>query len=242
MGLLIPIGGGHEDNPDFTVPIAEGLVGTFGLAPPGAAKATVVEHFWKKRADGVETSGTLLLNGGRLKQILRVISVGSQTLVYEDRLTALSNVTVLGEWGVPVGIENDAITGGTRVVSHGDGQIQFDWRHPQQPIALPGLWANVDGRMGVVMVAGAGLAYKQAAGYSPGISVCADVLCGSFSEHARQFKTGEEVARRVVVFVAEVTPQATSALAESCRIETKRGGRVLHFKQAGGQTVEVPLL
>jgi hypothetical protein len=242
MGLLIPIGEGHEANPGFTVPIANGLVGSFELDPRGDVKTSVVEHSSEKTPDGFETSGTLQLNGGRLKQTLRMISVGSQTVVYEDRVTALSDVTVRSERGVPVGIENDEITGGTRVVSNHDGQTIVDWKQPHPPVALSGSWVNIDGRLGVVMMAGTGMAYAQASGYSPGISVYSDILYGSNSDLTREFKTGEEVARRIGIFFVEVTPEETLALAQACRIEEKLGGRVLHFKQPGGKNVEVPLL
>jgi hypothetical protein len=242
MGMLIPIGEGHEGNPEFTVPITNGLVGSFELTPPGDAKMTVLENSWKRTPDGFETTGTLLLNGGRLKQTLIVTSIGDQALVYQDRVTALSDITVRREMGVPVGIENDQITGGMRVVSDQGGQTIFDWQKPRQPIALSGSWCNVDGRLGVVMVAGAGMAYAQSSGYARGISVCSDVLYGSCSDRPRQFKAGEAVARRVAVFFVEVAAKEMSLLAQSCRIDAKPGGQVLHFKQAGGKVAEVPLL
>jgi hypothetical protein len=242
MGMLIPIGAGHEGNPNFTVPIQNGLVGSFELTPRGNVKTRVVEHSWKKTGDGFETTGTLLLNGGRLKQTLKMTSIGSQTVIYEDRVTALSNVTVRAEKGVPVGIENDEITGGTRVVNTQDGRQTFDWQKPKKLAPLPGSWANVDGRLGVIVVAGAGMAYAQAAGYSPGISVCADILYAASSDHPKQFRAGEEVARRVVVFLVEAGPKETSSLARSCKIDEKSGSHVLRFKQLGGKLVEVPLL
>jgi hypothetical protein len=241
MGMLIPIGEGHEDNPDFTVPITNGLIGSFELDPHGDVKTTVVEHSWKKNPDGFETSGTLLINGGRLKQTLRMISLGSQTVVYEDRVTALSDVTVRSERGVPVGIENDEITGSTRIVSGQEGRLEFNFQQPQQPVALPASWANVDSRMGIVVVAGSGMEYVQASGYSPGISVGADILYGSCSDRVRQFKGSEEVAHRIVIFSLEVTPEETLTLARSWKIESKRGGQVLRFQQAGGKDAEVPL-
>ncbi len=242
MGLLVPIGEGHEGNPEFTVPIANGLVGSFELTPRGDAKTTVLEHAWKKTPDGFETTGTLLLNGGRLKQTLKLTSIGEQTVVYDDRVMALSDVSVQGERGVPVGIENDEITGGTRLVCDQGGQTVFDRQKPRQPIDFPGSWVNVDDRLGVVMVTGAGMAYAQAPGYSRGISVCSDLLYGSYSDHSKQFKAGEEVARRVAVFFVEAASKETSTLARSCKIETKPDGQVLRFKEAGGRNVEVPLL
>jgi hypothetical protein len=242
MGMLIPVGEGHEDDPDFTVPIANGLVGSFELDPAGDVKATVAEHSWKKNPEGFETSGTLHLNGGRLKQALRMVSLGDQTVVYEDRVTALSDVTVRNERGVPVGIENDEITGGTRTVSHQDGQNEFDTQKPQLAFTLPGAWANVDGRMGVVIVAGKGMVYAQASDYSRGISVRSDILYGSRSDRPRRFKAGEEVAHRLAIFFVEVTARETRDLAQSSRIETTSGGQVLRFKQPGGKDAQVPLL
>ncbi|HEY2589638.1 MAG TPA: hypothetical protein VGI81_28090 [Tepidisphaeraceae bacterium] len=242
MGLLMPIGEGHDDNPEFTTPITNGFVGSFDLVPRGDIKMRVVEHVRNQTADGFETSGTVLLNGGRLKQTLRMASVGSQTVVYEDRVTALSDVTVKGERGVPIGIENDEITGDGRTVSGRDGPMRFDWRQPHRDVAvLTGSWANVDGRMGVVMLAGRGMVYKQASDYSRGISVRSDVLYGSFSNQTRRFKAGEEVARRIAVLFVEVTPQETAALAQSCKVEDKPEGRVLRFKQLDGTAAQVPL-
>jgi hypothetical protein len=84
------------------------------------------------------------------------------------------------------------------------------------------------------MMAGAGMADAQGSGYSPGISVCADFHYGSYSDQPKDFKTGQEVARRVAVVFVEVAPNEMSALARSCRIEVKPGGQVLHFKQPGG--------
>ncbi|EEF60660.1 hypothetical protein [Pedosphaera parvula] len=240
MGQLIPIGEGHEGNPEFTVPILNGLVGSFELAPAGDAKMTVQEHSWKKTLDGFETTGTLLINGGRLKQTVKVTSIGEQAVVYQDQVTAVKDVTVKKALGVPVGIENDQISGGMRVVSDQDGQIIFDAQKPRQLAAIPGAWVNVDGRLGVVMMAGEGMAYAQASGYSPGISVCADSLYGSYSDQPKKFKAGEEAAHRVVIFFVEATAKETSALAKLCRIEEKSGGKVLRFKQ-GKKVVEVPL-
>ena len=153
-------------------------------------------------------------------------SVGKQTVVYQDRVTALSDVSLSRELGVPVGIENDEVTGGKRVVYHQDGQTTFDWKTaPETTVALPGSWANVDGRLGVVMAAGSGLSYQQAAGYDPHTAVCADVLYGSFSDHPRHFKAGEQVAQRIVLFFVEVTPKTTAALSRSSALTKSRAPR-----------------
>jgi hypothetical protein len=245
MGLLMPIGSGHEGNPDFTVPIPNGFFGSFVLDPAGDAKTNgkinVVDHQRLKTADGFKTIGTLLLNGGRLKQTLKMTSLGSQTVVYEDEVTALADLTVQKELGIPVGIENDEITGGTRYVSSRDGQFIANWQELKPALPLTGSWANTDARLGVVSVAGSGLSYVQGSGYLPGISVCADILYGSYSDRPRQFKQGQVIARRIAIFFVEVTPQETSRLAKSSSLEEKHGAQILHFKQPNGEDGQITI-
>jgi hypothetical protein len=238
MGLVIPIGDGHLDNPSFCAPIQNGLVGSFDLVPRGDVTAKVLEHSREINADGFTTIGTLLLNGGRLKQTLRLVSIGPQTAVYEDHVTAQGDVTVHAERGVPVGIENDPITFGLRTVTDENGQRRFEWKHSQPAAALSGAWANVDGRLGIVTLAGSGMTYAQASGYTRGMSVGSDVLYGSFSDKGRSFKSGEEVTHRVAIFYLEVNPEQTAALAKSCRIDAD--GKTLHVKQPDGSEVQLP--
>ncbi|MGD0262690.1 MAG: hypothetical protein ABSD29_23235 [Verrucomicrobiota bacterium] len=242
MGMLVPLGSGHEGNPDFTVPIINGFVGGFDLSPRGDAKTVALGHCWTTTTNGFETTGTLLLNGGRLKQMLRLMSIGSKTVVYQDRVSALKDVTVTQERGVPFGIENDEVTGGKRLLYYQGGQTVFIQRKLQPALAIPGAWANVDGRLGAVSVAGEGMAYVQATGYAPGISVYSDVFYGSYGREPKPFKAGEEVAHRVILFFAEVTPKETAALAESFKIETHGRSPVLRFKIPEGGEAEIPLL
>jgi hypothetical protein len=242
MGLLIPIAHGHEANPHVTVPIPSGLVGSIELSPKQPAGPKTVEYSWEEAPNGFETTGSLLLNGGLLKQTIRVTSVGRQTVIYQDRVTALSDVSMSRELGAPVGLENDQVTGGKRVVYHRDGKLTFDWKKPQPPVALPGSWANVDSRLGVVMAAGSGLSYHQATGYDPHTAVCSDVLYGSFSDRPQHFNAGEQVAQRIVLFFVEVTPRATSALSRAFTTIEEAGTRTLRLKLPEGGRAEVPLL
>jgi hypothetical protein len=241
MGMLAPIGEGHEGNPHFTVPIQNGFVGSTELSTGGATKANVLEHTWKEIPKGFVTRGTLLTNSDLLKQTLRVSSVGEKTVVYQDHVSALADVTIARELGVPIGIENDKLSGGKRVIYHRDGKIVLDWQGPSREIAIPGTWANVDARLGVVTVAGSGMTYRKASGYNAQ-AVCADVLCGSFSHRRQNVKSGEEVARRVVLFAVEATPEETSALSQSVKIEDTPDGKVLRFSLPEGGEAEVPLL
>src|SRR5262245_7393956 len=167
MGMVIPIGFGCEGNPQFTVPILNGLAGSFELTPRGDNKVKVLDYSWRERADGFETTGTLLLSGERMKQTIRVTSVGDNTVVYQDSVMAQAEVSIARELGVPMGIENDQLTGGKRELFHEGGKTVFDRQHPQPVVAIPGNWVNVDERLGAVMVEGASMAYVQASGYHP---------------------------------------------------------------------------
>ena len=180
MGLVVPIGPGHEGNPDFTAPVTDGFVGEFILGPKDRQKTVVVDHSWKRTTDSFETTGTLLMNEGQLKQTLQMTSLGDKTVVYQDRVMALTNVNVAQEHGVPFGIENDDVNGGTRLLSYKGGQVVFDQRTPRPPTPVPGSWANVNGRLGVITVGGSGMSYDQAKNYAPGISVREDILYSSF--------------------------------------------------------------
>lgn len=241
MGLVIPIGEGHNDTPNFTVPITNGLVGSFDLMPRAEQPPTVVRHSWKKTPAGFETTGTILLNGGKLKQTLRLTSIGDQVVVYEDRVTAMADVTVDRERGVPLGIENDPLTGGLRTLTGNDHQAILDWHKPAAPITLAGNWANVDGRLAVVMLEGTGLNYTQASKYSPGISVGGDILYGSYSNHRRQFKPGDKVAHRLAVVLTETSPEQTAAIANSCRVKKSGDSPILNFELSDGKRVSLSL-
>lgn len=241
MGVLAPMGNGHHGRPFFSVPMTNGFVGTTEPAdavdPKLNGKVEVLDHTWKQTPDGFETAGTLSTNGGLLKQAIKINSVGERTVVYQDRVVAATSASVLRERGLPIGIENDQISGGTRTVYYDDGRLVFDWRKPRPLTAISGRWANVDGRLGIVTAVSSGLAYEQATKYNAQ-GVYADVLYGSFAGKARQVKAGDEVAHRVAVLFVEVSPEETAELAKAVRID----GKVLRFKVPEGGEAEVSLL
>jgi hypothetical protein len=245
MGVLMPLGVGYESNPDFTVPIQNGFVGSFELDQTEDVKSDkkiiVVDHDRRVTDHGFETSGTLMVNNGRLKQRIRVTSVGGQTVIYEDEVTALADIAINKELGMPIGIENDEITGGSRVVTSQDAQVVVNWKDAKPPMAIVGHWVNVDARLGVIAVAGSGLCLAPGSGYLPGISVGCDTLYGSYSNQPRKFKAGEVVAHRTAVFLVEVTPHETSRLAQSSRVEEQAGSQFLTFKQPDGEVCRVPI-
>ncbi len=238
MGMLIPIGPGHDGNPYFTVPIAEGFLGSFDLAPRGDVKTKVLNYTWRTNENGFETTGELLRNGGRLKQTLRFTSIGEKTVVYEDVVVAMDDVVIEREKGVPLGIENDDITGGKRQVSFQNGDKLYDAAKSPEPYAIEGNWVNVDGRLGMVALQGEGMSYQQATAITRGISVKTDLLYGSFHDGKQTFKRGQELCRRIAVCYVNVTPKETAKLARICKVD----GRRLHVALGGGGAADLPIL
>ncbi len=245
MGMVIPIGAGHEGNPDFTVPIVNGLIGSFGLSPePKKAddKTTVVAHSWKETPDGFETTGTLLLNGGRLKQTVKLVSVGDQTVVYEDHVIAVKDVTITNELGIPIGIENDEFTGGKRTLSAGMGKTVLDFKDPRPANTVPGSWVNIDGRLGVVLITGGSLCYRPATNYASGISVYTDTLfASSVLDQPKRCKAGEDVTRRIAILCTEISPKETAQLVKQIKVNSTPNGPVLSFTGPKGEKVTLRL-
>ncbi len=243
MGLVVPIGQGHDDNPFVTVPITSGFVGSFVLAPKRPARPKTVEHVWSQTPDGFETTGSLLLNGGLLKQTIRVTSIGKATVVYQDRVTALADVSLSRELGVPVGIENDEVTGGQRVVYYQGGMTMFDWKTPRKACRSARF---VGQREGPPRRGDGGSAPAWATNRPPAmirtLAVCPDILYGSFSDRPRRYQAGQQVAQRIVLFFVEVTPKTTSTMSRSFSIAEKSGAQVLHFNLPEGGQADVPLL
>lgn len=245
MGLLMPIAPGHEGNPDFIVPIQNGFVGSFELNPAGDPKAdrkiTILEHNRLETEDGFETTGTILVNDDRLKQKIRMISIGSQAVVYEDEVTAVAEIMVEKELGMPLGIENDEITGGRRVVTSQNAQVVIDWENPGPLLSISGPWVNIDCRLSAIVIAGSGLSLLPGSGYLPGISAQCDTLYCSYSDRPRNYKAGEVIARRIAVFLVEATPPQTARLAQSCKITEKGSVRFLTFQQPDGKECQVSI-
>ncbi len=239
LGVVMPIGPGHEANPYFTTPRADGFVGTI-TCKDLAGKSRIEKPDWQKTATGFETTGTIILNDGVLKQELRFVSVGEKTVVYADRITALKDVTVTREQGVPIGIENDEYTGNVRKLYYQSGSETIVGLGTQDLIRIPGNWANLDGRLGIVAVSGSGLAYEDVRNYNRD-GALQDTLFGSFSDSSRSVKAGKQVARRIAVVFTDVSPTETARLAREIRVEKSSKGDILRLVLPEGGESRVAL-
>lgn len=229
MGQVIPMGPGHLDNPNFTTPITNGFVGSFTIADPSARGTTVIERTWKRFDSGFETRGKLSINGESLEQELLFASVGDRAVVYLDRVKAAKDVRIEQEIGAPFGIENDELNGDRRTLFHRGGSQVVVGPETDQTIAIPGEWANVDGRLGVIAPSG-GLVYLDVPKYNRN-GAREDFLYGSYSSQPREFRAGETVAARALLFLTETGPQETAAMVSKVRWD----GRTLSVELPEGR-------
>jgi hypothetical protein len=219
MGYTMPIGQGHESNPYFCTPLTNGLVGSFVLEKD-AKGLQVLNRKWQKTDFGFETEGVIQTNGGLLQQEIKAISVGEKTIIYVDKVTALSDIKITQELGIPIGIENDEFTGNQRTLYCKEGSRNIRGPETEEMIRTSGNWINIDGRLGVVAFSGSGIAYKDVANYNRD-GAREDYLYCSFSDSAREFKAGSEVTRRVAVLYLEIDSKETARLDEHISIEGK---------------------
>lgn len=232
MGQVIPIGPWNGNNPHFTTPITNGFVGSFTVADPDAKGMKVLDRSWKQLRNGFETRGTLSINGGLLKQEILFASFGEKAVVYLDRVTAEKDVRIEQEIGVTFGIENDELNGDRRTLYYEGGSQVITGPDTDQTIHIAGKWANVDGRLGVISLAGSGLVYRDVPKYNRN-GAREDFLYGSFSDEPREYRAGDVVARRALVFLTETSPGETAALAQSLRIEERDGRLRIHLELQG---------
>lgn len=220
MGEIVPMSADHAGNPHFTTPITSGFVGSFAIADPNAKGLKVIERTWRMLADGFETRGTLSINGGLLKQEIVFISVGEKAVVYLDRVTAVKDVRIEQEIGVPFGIENDELNGDRQTLYYEGGSQVVTGPDTDQTIRIPGKWANVDGRLGVIAPNG-GLVYRDMPRYNRN-GAREDFLYGSFSAEPRECKAGDVVAQRALLFLTETSAEETAAFASKVRLDGTR--------------------
>ncbi len=240
MGMVMPIGPGHEGNPYFTTPRTNGLVGSFAIKDGRPGGPRVIGQVWSSTLKGFQTNGTMLVNGGDLEQRLKFASIGEKTVVYADRILAKKSLTITGELGVPVGIQNDEYTGNQRTLYHSKGSQTVTGPGTESLIRIPGKWANVDGRLGIVAVSGSGIVYQDVTGYNRD-GARQDFLYGSFSDNPREVKAGDEAARRVVALYTETSSEDTARLAGLTRIEKTPSGEILHVALPEGGEYQIKL-
>jgi hypothetical protein len=185
----------------------------------------------RTRADAFIAAVRADTNDGRLTQKMAVASLPSGTLVYLDRVTANREVMVTEARGLPVGIENDPVSGNfVRLFTANGEQVRRGGAAGDLPV--PGGWANVDDRLGVVSAAGP-MVYRSAGKPNrPGARE--DILYGALVTAPRAFHPREEVVRRAMILLPDATAAQTKKVAATVRLDRGDIGTSVSFHDVDG--------
>lgn len=239
MGVIGPESETHMDSPYVTTPNLESVVGRFrleGQSDREAAGFSVAAHRIDAATQGFAATIDATINGGRLHQQIAVAAIAPGILAYLDHVTANADIVVLEERGLTIGIENDTVSGGKRQIAGADGATRTvvgggaAGDHP-----LPGNWANIDGRLGLISTPGSPLLYR-AAGKPNRPGAREDLLIGAFRGERRPVPAGAVVAERAGLILPGASPEETARLAQ--RFTVKRdaqSGATLQFQGTDGR-------
>ncbi|HEY3413522.1 MAG TPA: hypothetical protein VGM51_10785 [Armatimonadota bacterium] len=235
MGLALPESAKHLDRPYVTTPWQGSLVGRFtvdGQSGAEAARFKVLDHTVQTDRTGFAVTLDAEINDGALRQKMAVLSVAPGVLAYVDRVTAMRAVVITLERGLPIAIENDDVSGGSRQLTSGPEKTEIK-AGLERDVPLIGNWANVDGRLGLVSLRGS-IVYR-AAGKPNRPGAREDILFGSYDGERRAFKTGDIVSERAGLILLDGTVRETAALAKSARVTQSGGSITLTFKGPDGK-------
>lgn len=236
MGLAAPDSENTPNAPYVTTPFTESLTGRFVVAEQNAGRAasfTVRRHAAQTDRNGFVIALDADTNDGLLRQEIAVATAAPGVLAYVDRVRARRAVTITEERGLSVGVENDEVSGNQRQVHTSGGRTEMT-AGVQRDHALPGRWANVDGRLGLVSASDASLLYR-AAGKPNRAGAREDLLIGSFRADPRSFSADAVVAERAGLLLPNASPEETAKIASGLRVERGRGGTVLRFAAGDGR-------
>ena len=230
MGLVAPVSGSAE-NPYVTTPYPQSLVGGFdidGQKAPDAGRFAVTRRLIHTDREGFAAVVEVTRNAGRLRQQIAVATVSPGILVYIDRVTALSDVTITQERGLVVGIENDDVSGGNRrIVSEKSDPLTIDAGKAGE-YALAGNWVSIDDRLSLVVAPDSHLSYRATDKFNRA-GAREDFLYGQFTTEPRSFTAGSTVASRVGLLLPGATAVGTAQIAASLHVEQSPTGRTARF-------------
>lgn len=235
MGLVVPDSGKFQARPYVTTPWQGSLTGRFTLEGQDARTTNsfeVLAHNVGTDASGYTITVDAERNGGALRQQLIVSSLAPGIVAYLDRVTAIRAVVVTEELGLPIAVENDALSGGRRTLLTGNGTTHGISGGANRDVRVEGNWVNVDRRLAMVSPIG-GILYS-AAGRANRPGAREDYLIGAYNGTKRLFTSGQVVAERAGVILLNATVAETKALAASVKLE--RTGRTvsLQYEALGG--------
>lgn len=238
MGLVAPDSDDYPDTPYVTTPNTESLVGGFkieGQTAVDTGKWKISRRKIVTQAAGFTAAFDAFTNGGKLRQEIAVVGAAPGMLVYMDRVTATAPVTITEERGLPVALENDDVSGNKRsVVTSSSGEAQVFNGGVAGDYPFPGKqWANVDGRLALVVATPPRLLYRSA-GAPNRSGAREDLLYGVYDATSRSFQSGAVVAERAAILIPNGSPVETARIASSIVISRENGNMTLRYDGPDG--------
>lgn len=225
MAYLAPGGAQRGETPYVTTPRFPGIIGRGAFGDPTAARARDVRTL----PNGFEA--TLEVDFAPLEtRLVRIVS-------YEDCFVIVEAPTgaplLDGELAAfPVGIENHALTGGSRELDWGSAAHTARAMSGER-IDVPGSWVRISGRLGYIAGPEGQIGYHTAGGYN---------RRGAAEDHVQFVPAGREAPRYAILLPGHACAD-TDRVAESVRWEVADGRATLKFANPPGveRTVRLDL-
>jgi hypothetical protein len=242
MGVVMPSSEKHLDRPYVTTPFIRSLVGDMDVLDGHGAEAKdtvdIKEAQPRALADAFVVEVRAETNDHLLTQRIAAASLPSGTMVYVDRVTANADATVTQARGLPVGIQNDAVSGNV-VRLYSAGGMKTLHGGDAGDTQISGAWANVDDRLGLVVPGGA-LVYRSAGPPNrPGARE--DILYGALDTRRHGVRPREEVTRRAMILLPNATAAQTAKVAAGTRVDRGDIGTSISFRDVDGKERMVSL-
>jgi len=209
MGYVVPSSSNYLNNPYITTPYTKGFVGTYEIL--NKTKEKLINCSYNIVNNGFSTTGFLLSNNARVKHYLSFTSIGDEFVVYMDETKANwpCPINIKGERGIPIGIENDELTGECRLLYTSDGKFSIlGERSFSEIYKFNGNWINIDNRLGMIVWGSSGIAYQTSGGYNRR-GAKRDLLFGSYSNRDRSFWLNKIINRRGTLILVNYNHKKT---------------------------------
>ncbi|WP_264822483.1 hypothetical protein [Halocatena marina] len=207
MGNVTPESQSHLNEPYVITPDQRTLIGRLTDSDDELAAE---DYTVTLGDDGFATAAEL--REGNFDRYVAILSLPGSPVVQLERAVADEDDTLLRERGVPLAIENDELTGGKRTLFTETGERTVTAGDAPDRIELDGHWANVDDRLGMVVLDGSEMVYVGGRGYNrPGARK--DMWYGSHSDATNVDASGTDVINRAAIVLPNVDHSDTKTVA-----------------------------
>ncbi|MBI5834147.1 MAG: hypothetical protein HZB16_17770, partial [Armatimonadetes bacterium] len=210
MGLVWPAG---DDDTWFTSPSERGLVGRIAVAGQPDDRPVTKAHAVQVKGDALAVTAQIDRCGGTVRQEIAFVSLPDAPVIYLERLTARKAVTVDSVDTGLVPILNEPMPNARpnhRRLEHAGGQVDIVGvsADPARTLDLPGAWACLDGRLGVVS-SRAGLVYQDNNRWQG--ARLEETLIANHRVKPGAFEPGQVISEVAVVLLPGADAKATAA-------------------------------